>query len=106
MAPRALPGWPLLNILRFGVQLLLALILFTLRARFRTAMVWRKLGFAYALVLVSVLSIGAYVSGCGGGGGGGGSQHNPGTPAGTYTMTVSGASGGVSHTQKLNLTVK
>jgi len=43
---------------------------------------------------------------CGGGGGGGGPPPpKPGTPAGTYTLTVTATSGGVSHTTSLTLKV-
>jgi hypothetical protein len=103
MAPRKVPpSWPPVNLLRFGVPLLLALILFAMQARFRTAAERRKFGIAYALVLVSVLSIAACVSGCNGGGG---QVHHPGTPPGTSTITITGSSGGVSRTQNLTLTV-
>ena len=104
VTPRTMPpSWPPANRLRFGVPLLMALILFALQARFSTAAARRKLGFAHVLVLVSLLSIAACVSGCSGGGGGG--VHNPGTPAGTYTITITGTSSGVSRTQNLTLTV-
>ncbi len=46
---------------------------------------------------------------CGGGavsGGGGGSSQQTGTPAGTYTLTVSGASGSLTHTTTVKLTVQ
>ena len=104
MAPRTVPpNCPPVNLLHLGVPLLLALILFALQARFRTAAAQRKLGSAYALVLVSVFLIAACVSGCSGGGGG---VHNPGTPQGTSTITITGSSSGVSRTQNLTLTVK
>jgi hypothetical protein len=90
------------NVLRIEVPLLLALILFALQAGFRTAAGRRKLGFAYTLVLVSAFSIAAWVSGCNGGGGG---VHNPGTPQGTSTITITGSSSGVSRTENLTLTV-
>jgi subtilase family serine protease len=46
--------------------------------------------------------------GCGGGGnsGGGGSQTDPGTPAGTYTITVTGTSGSTTHTATFTLNVQ
>ena len=50
-----------------------------------------------------VLLVLGWAGACGSAGGGG--QHDPGTPKGTFTLTVAGTSGGVSHTQKLTLTV-
>ena len=49
--------------------------------------------------------------GCGGGsstggGGGGGGQTNPGTTAGTYTVTITGVSGGMTETGTVALTVQ
>jgi hypothetical protein len=103
MAPRTVPpSCPPVNLLRFGVPLLLVLILFALQTRFRIAAARQTLGFACALVLVSVLSIAACISGCSGGGG---AVHNPSTPKGTATITVTGSSSGVSRTQNLTLTV-
>jgi hypothetical protein len=45
---------------------------------------------------------------CGGnsGGGGGGGTSTPGTPAGNYTITVTGSSGSTQHTSAVTLTVQ
>jgi len=45
-------------------------------------------------------------SATGGGGGGGGGQTNPGTTAGTYTVTITGVSGGMTETGTVALTVQ
>ncbi len=67
----------------------------TLLARRRTA--W---GLTVALLSVMLWAA------CGGGGGGGFvPQPQPGTPAGTYTITVSATAGGVTRTADLSLTV-
>ncbi len=62
-----------------------------------------------SLLLGCVLFSGLiFLAACGGGsssGGGGGGGH-PGTPAGTYTITVTGASGSLSHTATLSLVVQ
>jgi len=54
------------------------------------------------LMLLAALAGG--VLSCGGGGGGGGG--NPGTTAGTYTITVTGTSGAITQTGKVTLTVQ
>jgi hypothetical protein len=53
------------------------------------------------LVVTGLLVLPACGGGSGGGGGGGGSN----TPPGTYTITVSGAANGVTHSQQLTLKV-
>jgi hypothetical protein len=54
-----------------------------------------------------VLTVSLACVGCGGSGGsGGGATTDPGTPAGSYTVTITGTSGSVSHTTTLNLTIQ
>jgi hypothetical protein len=59
------------------------------------------------LFLMAILLIGL---GCGGGsntgGGGGGGGTDPGTPAGTYPITITATSGSISHTAKFTLIVQ
>jgi hypothetical protein len=62
-------------------------------------------GFWLVCLLFSGLII---LPACGGGsssGGGGGGGH-PGTPAGTYSVTVTGTAGSLTHTQPVSLTVQ
>ncbi len=67
------------------------------------------------LVLLAWLALFAAVAGMGcggagstgsGGGGGGGGQTNPGTTAGTYTVTITGVSGAMTETGTVALTVQ
>jgi hypothetical protein len=80
---------------------LAVVLLFGIPARRRK---WRSLIGAFVLL---VAFAGGLVS-CGGssGGGGGGGGGNPGTPAGTYTITVTGTSGAVTQTGAVILTVE
>ncbi|MGH9528599.1 MAG: Ig-like domain repeat protein [Terriglobales bacterium] len=59
-----------------------------------------------SLIVLGLLAIGL---GCGGGSnnniGGGGLQTDPGTPSGSYAVTVTGTSGSVTHTVKFTLVV-
>jgi len=102
LVPRGVPPrFPPLTWIRI-LPLVLVLTLMFLMARLTAV----RLGTKWALVPTGIVLLGAFVwaSGCGGAGGGGG-NHDPGTPAGTYTLTVTGTSGGVSRTQMLTLKV-
>ena len=59
------------------------------------------LSLAFFVALTCILGMAA----CGGGGGSSGPVSVPGTPAGTYTIVVTGTYGTVTHTQNLTLTV-
>jgi hypothetical protein len=50
----------------------------------------------------------ALLAACGGGsgGGGGGGPTNPGTPAGTYTVTIAGTAGSLQNSGTVTLTVQ
>jgi hypothetical protein len=63
----------------------------------------RRRGALAGLMLVTLLVV---VPACGGGGGGGSHQTDPGTPAGTYTVTVTAASGSLSAQGAFTLIVK
>jgi len=55
--------------------------------------------------LLTIACLATFV-GCGGGGGGGSRQPIPGTPPGTYNITVTATSSGLSHTTSFTLTVQ
>ena len=47
------------------------------------------------IALIGALSLSVlWLTSCGGGGGGGGGGGNPGTPKGTYTITINATTGG------------
>jgi hypothetical protein len=76
------------------------MLLFCLPRRRRA---WQAvLGMAASLI---ILSSGIIACGGGGGGGGGGTPI-PGTTAGTYVVTVTGASGAISVPATINVTVQ
>lgn len=64
----------------------------------------RKRGFAVASCALLV-SIALPIFSCGGGGGGSG-PHNPGTPTGAYSITVTGTSNQLQHTATVTLNVQ
>ncbi len=62
---------------------------------------------AWLVLFATVAGMGCGGGGnAGGGGGGGGGQTNPGTTAGTYTVTITGVSGGMTETGTVALTVQ
>ena len=97
--PAAPREWPPIKPLFIELALLVALFVFALKGRFQAKASGRRLRLAYALAIISIALVTA--SGCGGGGG----VHNPGTPKGTSTLTITGTSGGANHTLDLKLTV-
>jgi subtilase family serine protease len=66
---------------------------------------WRRWSTLPSLTVLALLVMGL---GCGGGGssGGGGGNHDPGTPLGTYSVTVTATSGVLTHSTSFTLTVQ
>jgi hypothetical protein len=64
----------------------------------------RRLKLAFGLMCVVLLTAGAF--GCGGGSSGGGPTTDPGTAAGTYSVSVTATSGATVHTTNVSVTVQ
>ena len=86
-----LPDLPGTYMQQSTLPMLLALVLFAL-PRTLTRAPSCKMSFTYALGLACIVSIAA----CGSGSN---TSTHPGTPAGTFALTITASSGGVSHTQ-------
>ena len=71
---------------------------------------WRRRNWLFSIAWLALFAamagMGCGGSSTGGGGGGGGGQTNPGTAAGTYTVTITGVSGGMTETGTVALTVQ
>jgi len=59
-----------------------------------------------ASLLAASLLLALLWTACGGGGGGGGGGGNPGTPAGTYMLTITATTSNLSHSTTVELTVR
>ena len=84
--------------------LLLALVAFFLLTGFRNSTSGLRKRLAYIPALAVLVVTLAWVGGCSGLNTV--HTHNAGTPAGTYTLTITGTSNGVTRTQSLTLTVQ
>jgi hypothetical protein len=86
------------------VLAMLLVLLWLRRCKQTEARAWAaRLAFT-AVLLLAIVAVA--MSGCGGGGGSTTTPVNNGTPVGSYTLTVTAASGNLTHTQQLTLTVQ
>lgn len=103
-AERRGPEWPSQFALRAARTALVFALLLALIAARRARRTWQS-----ALAVALILAGGVFFMACGGGGNsssGGGGTGNPGTPQGTYAITVTATSGSVVHSVTFNLTVQ
>jgi hypothetical protein len=104
--PRTVPqNWPPFTVMRLMPLLLTLLVLLFLSAHSKRAAALQRRPLSIIPAFVITLLVLVWAGACAGGGGGGGGIHDPGTTKGASTVTVTGTSGGVSHTVNLTLTV-
>jgi hypothetical protein len=103
----AYPAYPWSAIgLMLSAALALGLAARTRRAVPTSGAASTRMSFSISVIAAILMALALVVSACGGGGGGG-TIHNPGTPVGTYTLTLTGtaASGSTTLTNNLKLSL-